>query len=135
MTELPKPKTKYDVILENANGNAGDAFIIALGASFGWSGELFGSNNPEFNNVTKIYNDAMSEIRSRDYSSMEDYIDSLSKLVDFYEELARNYRTELEMYGAEFYETGEVKSFDPESEPYDAGFKDGVESVKESGDD
>ena len=54
---------------------------------------MFGSLKrlPEYNDADEVLRKATRDIKDMDFSSMYDYVDSLSQMVDFWKEKAEHY--------------------------------------------
>jgi hypothetical protein len=83
--EIPNIKTKQDVIGEMRKDGQPVINIIMEG--------MFGSLKrlPEYNDSDEVVRKAMRDIKDMDFSSMYDYVDSLSQMVDFWKEKAEHY--------------------------------------------
>lgn len=83
--EIPKFKTRKEIIKKQREEGVPLLEILMNG--------LFGDlrNIPEYNDHDIIIKKACLDIKNRDYSDIECYIDDLYKLVEYYKELAEHY--------------------------------------------
>ena len=109
MTALPALKTKSEALREKLESGSPRDILLALLSAMSVSG----NNLPEYGDIRKIYTDSTYDFRRNDFSNAADYVDSLIKIAEHYQDLAENYRGELAAHGARFYETGEVEHFYP----------------------
>lgn len=110
MTELPKIYTQEDQDAKDVaawqGGNEKDRLLIMLRA--------FASNPrnlPTTDDYAKVQREATEDFRRNNYGEAQQYVDTLTHLVEFYKELAEQYLENLNDYGIVTDEYGHVSSY------------------------
>ena len=102
---IPKIKTSAEAAKERAvDPNPAIELLLTL----------FGCPNPfpTYDNAWEVQRKAFADFRHADFSDAADYIDSLVKIADYWQNLAENYHQHLSPI-ATFYDTGAVNEFEP----------------------
>ena len=107
---IPKIKTSAGAAKERAEGagTSQRAFALELLRAFSHTHDPF----PTYDNAWDVERNAAADFRRNDFSEAADYIDSLVKIADYWQNLAENYHGHLSPI-ATFHDTGEVNEFEP----------------------
>ncbi len=110
MSNLPKIYTQGDQVAKDIEdwkgGSERDRLLILL--------RSFSSNPrslPSTDDYTKVQRDATDDFRRNDYGEAQQYVDTLTQLVEFYKELAEQYLENLNDYGIITDEYGSVSHY------------------------
>lgn len=107
---IPKIKTSAESAKERAKeaGTGQRAFALELLRALTNTYDPF----PTYDNAWEVQRNAAADFRRADFSEAADYIDSLVKIANYWQNLAENYHGHLSPV-ATFYDTGEVNEFEP----------------------
>jgi hypothetical protein len=106
---IPSIKTSGEYWSEEYANDPQGALFRALLSDLTGSRQHF----PTYNDQNEVDRKARDDFRRNDFSDAFDYIDSLVKIADFWQEKAETYHSELSRYGATFDQYG-----DPDLQPF-----------------